>query len=41
MNMLTLLLENQSQPHSDVAYTFIKTAGPEGNPFYNILWLAK
>jgi ribonuclease HI len=25
---------------SDVAYTSIKTAGPEGNPFYNIYWFA-
>ena len=27
--------------YSDVADTFIKTAGPTGNPFYNIYWLAK
>jgi hypothetical protein len=27
--------------YSDVADTSIKTAGPEGNPFYNIYWLAK
>jgi hypothetical protein len=38
MNMLTLLLENQSRP-TDVTDTSIKTAGPEGNPFYNIYWL--
>jgi hypothetical protein len=25
----------------DLADTSIKTAGPEGNPFYNIHWLAK
>jgi len=42
MSMLTFLLERQSQPsYSDVADTSIKTAGPEGNPFYNICWLAK
>jgi hypothetical protein len=28
-------------PYSDAADTSIKTAGPEGNPFYNIYWLAK
>ena len=27
--------------YSDVADTSIKTAGPEGNPSYNIYWLAK
>ena len=27
--------------YSDVADTFIKTASPEGNSFYNIYWLAK
>jgi hypothetical protein len=27
--------------YSDVANTSIKTAGSEGNPFYNIYWLAK
>ena len=27
--------------YSDVADTSIKAAGPEGNPFYNIYWLAK
>ena len=27
--------------YSDVAVTSIKTAGPEGSPFYNIYWLAK
>jgi ribonuclease HI len=27
--------------YSDVVDTSIKTAGPEGNPFYNIHWLAK
>jgi ribonuclease HI len=26
--------------YSDVADTDIKTAGPEGNPYYNIYWLA-
>ena len=25
----------------DLADTSIKTGGPEGNPFYNIHWLAK
>jgi hypothetical protein len=27
--------------YSDVAFTSIKTAGPEGNPFYSNHWLAK
>ena len=27
--------------YSDVTNTSIKTAGPEGNPLYNIYWLAK
>ena len=31
----------KSTTYSDVADTSIKTAGPEGNPFYNIYWLAK
>jgi hypothetical protein len=37
MNMLTLLLESQSQ----LADTSIKAAGHEGNHFYSIYWLAK
>ena len=27
--------------YSDITGTSIRTAGPEGNPFYNIHWLAK
>jgi len=27
--------------YSDIADTSIRTAGPEGNPFYNIHWIAK
>jgi len=27
--------------YSDIADTSIRTAGPEGNPFYNIHWLKK
>jgi ribonuclease HI len=27
--------------YSDIADTSIRTAGPEGNPFYNIHWLTK
>ena len=30
-----------SATYSDVADASIKTAGPDGNPFYNICWLAK
>ena len=43
MKMLTLLLENQITitTYFDVADTSIKSAGPEGNPFYDIYWLAK
>jgi hypothetical protein len=38
----TLLLKSQPRTtYSDIADTSIKTAGPEGNPFYNIHWLAK
>jgi hypothetical protein len=43
MNMPTPLLKSQPPPttYSDIADTSIRTAGPEGNPFYNIHWLAK
>jgi hypothetical protein len=30
-----------SHTYSDIADTSIRIAGPEGNPFYNFLWLAK
>jgi len=42
MNMLTPLLKSQPPPTptSDIADTSIRTAGLEGNPFYNIHWLA-
>jgi len=38
MNMPTPLLKST---YSDIADTSIKTAGSEGNPFYDIHWLAK
>ena len=42
MNMPTPLLKSQPQAtYSNIADTFIRTAGPEGNFFYNIHWLAK
>ena len=41
-NMPTPLLAKKSATtYSDLADTSIKTAGPKGNPFYNIHWLAK
>ena len=41
-NMPTPLLAKKSATtYSDLADTSIKIAGPEGNPFYNIHWLAK
>ena len=48
MKLLTLLLQNQSQPTLTLnlittysADTSIGIAGPKKNPFYNIYWLAK
>ena len=35
------LAKKSATTYSDIADTSIKTAGPEGNPFYNIHWLAK
>jgi ribonuclease HI len=35
------LAKKSATTYSDLADTSIKTAGPEGNPFYNIHWLAK
>jgi hypothetical protein len=35
------LAKQSATTYSDIADTSIKTAGPEGNPFYNIHWLAK
>ena len=35
------LARNTITTYSDIADTSIKTAGPEGKPFYNIYWLAK
>jgi hypothetical protein len=36
------LAKKSATTYSDLADTSIKTAGPEGNPFYNIhCWLAK
>ena len=35
------LAKKSATTDSDFADTCIKTAGPEGNPFYNIHWLAK
>ena len=38
----TLLLKSQPRTtYSDIADTSISIAGPEGNPFYTIHWLAK
>ena len=36
-----LLAKKSATTYSDLADTSIKIAGPEGNPFYNIHWLAK
>jgi hypothetical protein len=35
------LAKKSATIYSDIADTSIRTAGPEGNPFYNIHWLAK
>jgi len=35
------LAKKSATTYSDLADASIKTAGPEGNPFYNIHWLAK
>jgi hypothetical protein len=35
------LAKKSATTYSDIADTSIRIAGPEGNPFYNILWLAK
>ena len=35
------LAKQSATTYSDIADTSIKTAGPEGNPFYNIYWIAK
>jgi hypothetical protein len=40
MNM-PKLAKNSATTYSDIAETFITITGPEGNPFYNIRWLAK
>jgi ribonuclease HI len=36
-----VLAKKSATTYSDIADTSIRTAGPEGNPFYNIHWLAK
>ena len=36
-----VLAKKSATTYFDIADTSIKTAGPEGNPFYNIHWLAK
>ena len=36
-----VLAKKLATTYSDIADSSIKTAGPEGNPFYNIHWLAK
>jgi len=42
MNMPTPLLKSQPPPTPTLQTPpCIRTAGPEGNPFYNIHWLAK
>jgi len=35
------LAKKSATTYADIADTSIRTAGPEGNPFYNIHWLAK
>ena len=35
------LAKKSATTYSNIADTSIKTAGPEGNPFYNIHWLVK
>ena len=35
------LAKMSATTYADIADTSIRTAGPEGNPFYNIHWLAK
>ena len=35
------LAKKSATTYSDIADTSIRMAGPEGNPFYNIHWLAK
>ena len=35
------LAKKSATTYSDIADTSIKIAGPEGNPFYNIHWLAR
>jgi hypothetical protein len=36
-----VLAKKSATTYSDIADTSIRTAGPEGNPFYNIHWIAK
>jgi hypothetical protein len=40
-NMPTPLLQRSATTYANIAVTSIRTAGPEGNPFHNIHWLAK
>ena len=35
------LAKKSATTHSDITDISIRTAGPEGNPFYNLHWLAK
>jgi hypothetical protein len=35
------LAKKSATTYANIADTSIRTAGPEGNPFYNIHWLAK
>jgi hypothetical protein len=35
------LARKSATTSSNIADTSIRTAGPEGNPFYNIYWLTK
>ena len=39
--MPTPLPKRSATTYSDIADTSVRIAGPEGNPFYNIHWLAK
>jgi hypothetical protein len=36
-----VLAKKSATTYSDITDTTIRTEGPEGNPFYNIHWLAK
>jgi hypothetical protein len=41
MSMPNAFAKKSATTYSDITDTSIRTAGPEGNPFYNFHWLAK